>query len=145
MNNIVDFCNRYRDNDYLDSDTYEELNNLIDIEFPNAPFSISLEMNEIKKLDHPFTSLDKIIILDGRISNSNYYYADVYENILNELNDELVVKSIDNNPITLRQVLNAMINDTHYNKAVICRDDHRFLEGFESTENPSIFISFFGS
>lgn len=143
MNTLIDFCNRYND-DELDNDVYERFNKLIDIEFPNSPFNICLTFNELQKLDKPFTSFDKIIIMDGRITDSNPYYSGVYESELIKLHHELVIESIDNKPITLRQVLISMISDTHYNMPVICKDYHRFLEAFEPTDEPHVFSTFFG-
>jgi hypothetical protein len=145
MNKLVDFCNRYNDDDEIESDVYEELNNLIDIEFPNSPFNICLSFNRLKKLDQPFTSLHKIIIMDGRITDSNSYYSGVYETELIKLYHETIIVSIDNKPITLRQVLTSMITNEHYNMSVICRDYHRFLEDFEATDEPHVFSAFFGS
>jgi hypothetical protein len=144
MNTLIDFCNRYNDDDEIDSDVYEELNNLINIEFPNSPFNICLTFNRLKKLEEPFTSLHKIIIIDGRISDLNPYYSGVYESELIKLHHELVIESIDNKPITLRQVLTAMITSKHYNMSVILRDSHRFLEAFQPTDEPHVFRAFFG-
>ena len=144
MNTLIDFCNRYND-DELDNDVYERFNKLIDIEFPNSPFNICLTFNELQKLDQPFTSFDQIIIMDGRITDSNPYYSGVYESELIKLHHELVIESIDNKPITLRQVLTSMISDTHYNMPVICKDNHRFLEAFEPTNDLHVFNTFFGS
>jgi hypothetical protein len=145
MNTLIDFCNRYNDDDELDNDVYQKFNDLINIEFPNSPFNICLSFNQLQKLDEPFTSFDRIIIIDGRISDSNPYYSGVYETELSKLYHELVIESIDNKPITLRQVLTSMSTDKHYNMSVIRRDYHRFLEDFGPTDEPHVFSTFFGS
>jgi hypothetical protein len=144
MNTLIDFCNRYND-DNLDNDVCLKFNNLINIEFPNSPFNICLTFKTLQKLDEPFTSLHTIIIMDGRISDSNSYYSGVYESELIKLHHELVIESIDNKPITLRQVLTSMITNKHYNMSVIRRDYHRFLKAFRLTDDPHVFSAFFGS
>jgi hypothetical protein len=145
MTKLVDFCNRYNDDHEIDSDVYEELNNLINIEFQNSPFNICLSFNKLKNLDKPFTPLHTIIIIDGRITDSNPYYSGVYESELIKLHHELVIESIDNKPITLRQVLTCMITNDHYNMSNICRDHHRFLEGFRPTGEPHVFKAYFAA
>ncbi len=144
MNTLIDFFNRYSDDDELDNDVCLKFNNLINIEFPNSPFNICLTFNRLQKLDQPFTSLHTIIIMDGRISDSNPYYSGVYETELRKLYHELVIESIDNKPITLRQVLTSMITNKYYNMSVIRRDYHRFLEDFQPTDEPHVFRAFFG-
>jgi hypothetical protein len=141
MSKLVDYCNKYGEDVYIDV-----LDHLLEAEFPNTPFVISFPADVLKKLDEPFTNLDTIYIIDDRISEFNYYYSGVCPSVLNSLSSELVVQSIDNKPITLRQILNRMIVDNHYNNVVVCRDDHRFLESLHTnggTDN--VFYTFFGS
>jgi hypothetical protein len=152
MTALVEFCNKhpYLDNmEHLDEETrdqiYDEYYRLIELEFPKSPFSISLGFEELKKLDEPFTDLNKIYIMDGRISNSNYYYSDTPPGIIKSLGTKLIVRSQNGNPITLREVLNTMINHRHYRIKSVREDSHMFLEMFEKTSNPSIFDTFFGS
>ena len=77
MSALVDFCNKHAyldDMDDLDEEEreqiYDEYYRLIDLEFPKSPFSISLGFEELKKLDQVFTDLNKIYIMDGRISDT---------------------------------------------------------------------------
>jgi hypothetical protein len=143
MSKLVEYCNRCGEDVHIDV-----LDHLIEAEFPNTPFVISFPVDVLKKLDEPFTDLDKIYIIDNRISEFNYYYSGVCPSVLNNLSSELVIQSIDNKKITLRQILNRMIADDHYNKAVVCGDDHRFLESIDIVDRfdrNDIFYTFFGS
>ena len=56
---------------------HERYMELIENEFPNAPFTISLSNDEIIALDDPFTEEHSIIIKDARASLSNYYWENV--------------------------------------------------------------------
>jgi hypothetical protein len=141
MSKLVEYCNKCGD----DADI---LDHLIEAEFPNTPFVISFPVDVLKKLDEPFTDLDKIYIIDNRISEFNYYYSGECPSVLNNLFSELVIQSIDNKKITLRQILNRMIADDHYNNTVVCGDDHRFLESIDIVDRfdrGDIFYTFFGS
>lgn len=141
MSKLVEYCNKYGDDADIDV-----LDHLIEAEFPNTPFVISFPVDVLKKLDESFTNLDKIYIIDDRISQFNYYYSGVCPSVLNNLSSRLVIQSIDNKPITLRQILNRMILDEHYNNVVVCRDDHRFLEFLDTRdETYDVFYTFFGS
>jgi hypothetical protein len=152
MCSLVNFCNKHHyldDIDDLDEETrdtiYDEYYRLIDLEFPKSPFSISLGFNELKKLDEQFTELNKIYIIDGRINHSNYYYSNTPLAIIKSLATKVIVRQQNGNPITLRQVLNTMINHRHYRNKSVREDSHSFLEGFDKTNDPSIFETFFGS
>jgi hypothetical protein len=140
MTTLVQYCKNHEDNSDIDI-----VNNLLDIEFPNSPFIISLGNKNLERLDKPFTDLESINIIDSRISMFNPYYAGVYPNELVDLSDNLVVKSIDNTPITLRQILNSMINDKHYNDPVVTRDHHRFLKSFYIDQSPDTVFMVFSS
>ena len=145
MSKLLEYCNKCGDDVDLDMDI---LDHLIEAEFPNTPFVISFPVDVLKKLDEPFTNLDRICIVDDRISEFNYYYSGVCPSILNSLSSDLIVKSVDNKPITLRQILNRMITDKHYNNKVVCGDDHRFLESIDIADRfdrSDIFYTFFGS
>jgi hypothetical protein len=141
MSKLVDYCNKYGEDVYIDV-----LDHLLEAEFPNSPFVISFSVDDLKKLDEPFTNLDRICIVDDRISQYNYYYSDVCPSVLNTLSSNLIIKSVDNKPITLRQIINEMILDEHYNSDVVRGDDHCFLESLDVREDSDdIFYTFFGS
>jgi hypothetical protein len=142
MTNVVEYCNKYADN--IDIDMLH-LDYLLNIEFPNSPFIISLGIETLKKIDQPFTNLELINIVDSRISMFNQYYMDVYPSDLYNLSNNLVVKSVDNKPITTRQILNAMIIDNHYNNQTVCKDYHRFLKSFYIEDRPDTFCAVFCS
>ena len=140
MTTIIEYCNKYGEDIHIDI-----LNNLLLIEFLNSPFSISLGIENLQRLDKPFTNLELIYIVDSRISSLNPYYLDVYPSDLYKIDNNLVIKSIDNRPITLRQILTSMINDKHYNNPVVRRDNHRFLKSFYIDKNPNTFFAVFSA
>ena len=127
----------------FDEIKYEKLCKDLDNIFSNAPFSISC-IDDIKQLDETFTEKKDIIIKDGRINKSNYYYSNLNKNELAQYTDYLVIKQKNDVPITLRQILTEMSNSTHYNNSIIMKDDHRFLEGFDKMTDIE-YISCFGS
>ena len=52
----------------------------------------------------------------------------------------------ENEYITVRQIINAMIDDAHYHDEFVKHDPHCFLESFDKSNNLSIqFSCFFGS
>jgi len=143
MSALVEYCIKHSD-----VDDYDELFKLIENEFTGSPFSISLDTDELKKLDEPFTDLDKIYIVDSRInSDTNYYYSSTPVATMKILqsNNKVIVKKIDGKPITLRQILTTMIKHRHYNKKIVRADFHTFLEGFDPTNDPNVFETSFGS
>lgn len=52
----------------------------------------------------------------------------------------MVIQS-KNNKITLRRILNRMINNKHYSNEVVIHDDHHFLEGFDKI-NDNMYMPF---
>lgn len=117
------------DSDSDDSKDYEMLFNALYHEFPHCPFSISC-IRDINELDAPFTTERTIFIFDGRASPDNYYYDGIPDSFLNLCRHFLKVESLNNNPITLRQVIQTMTDDEHYNNDIVRGDPHIFLEGF---------------
>jgi len=99
----------------------------LETQFIDTPFDIAC-IKHLDELDIPFTNLDSIIICDDRICPYNYYYKELPDEIRNQYLDFLPVSKINNEPITLRQILNKMIKSKHYNDEVVTADDHRFLE-----------------
>lgn len=113
----------------------EELSKEIEKEFPNSPFVISIDDEELVKLDEPFTDEKTIYIMDSRFDDMDYYQYDVAK---------MKVERIDNKPITLRQILETMIKDKHYHYDMVICDCHTFLEGFRETSN-TVYEAIFGS
>ena len=108
-------------------------------QFPNAPFIISLsdikKSEDLYKLDEPFSSEDCIYLYDGRKNKTDYYYSEssncekCSQEKLNKFDNCTPILSNDNY-ITLRQIINEMIEDYHYNDEEVKSDVHRFLVGF---------------
>lgn len=115
---------------------FEEIYN----QFPNAPFIISLsdikKLEDLYKLDEPFSSEDCIFLYDGRINKRDYYYSECSncekcsQEKLNKFDNCTPILSNDNY-ITIRQIINEMIEDYHYNDEDVKSDVHRFLVGFD--------------
>ena len=128
--------------DSFDEEDYEKLTEELNLQFPDAPFTVDFffkNVNDLCELDEPFTSEPFIFICDGRIHKYNYYYSNCTEEEINELYDYLLIKSESiEKPITLRQILNEMIKSPHYNDECIRGDDHHFLVGLEKRNENSI-------
>ena len=123
---------------------YERYRELIEKEFPNAPFSISLSDEELLTLDDSFTDEHTIIIKDERASCINYYWENSSQSELNEYISHIVVEKKEDNPITLRQILNVMINSSEYQKMKELEESHMNLECFKKTTKIQ-YVPFFGS
>ena len=126
----------------FDEIKYIKLLEELDAIFPNCPFSISC-INDIKQLDETFTEKKDIIIKDDRANEFNYYYSNLNKNELAQYTNYLVIKQKNHVPITLRQILNTIINVQEY-KDMVKYTDHNFLEGFSKTTDIQ-YNTFFGS
>jgi hypothetical protein len=122
---------------------YEQLQAELYKQFPNSPFDIDCIKN-LKELDEPFTQHAGIIIKDDRASPNNYYYDGLQEEERKQYINYMGI-SKTNTPIALRQVLNAMISNPHYNNDIVKNDFHCILEGFDISSNGIVFTPFFAS
>ena len=133
----------YSFSDFPPDPIYDRYLELIQQEFPQAPFSISLEPDVLLLLDQPVSNRKKIKIIDTNIHSSNYYYNNVSDEILDKMKKSIYVHKLDNQPITLRHILNTLIRHKHF-KGFKGKDDHSFLEGINESE-PGIYSLQFGS
>jgi len=119
----------------------------IDQEFPRTPFDISC-INDIHELDDEFCSDNAVIIVDDR---AKYWYCFGRKDFEDDRDvskyiNYTVVRRVDDEPITLRQVIQAMIDDKHYWDTEVQKDNHRFLEGFDRRSHNGIeWVAFWGS
>lgn len=131
--NVVEETTEEEEKQY--DELFERLNSILeDEELGNLPFSVDLFDigDDIRKeLNEPFTDKEVIIIKDRRTQ----FWDE------NELPHYLTIKKKNNNPITLKQILLEMGNDTHYQTI---NTDHVFLEGFD-TKNGYQYTTSFGS
>ena len=100
------------------------------VEFPDCPFNH--DFNNSDKLDTKFTDEVFILIYDDRLTyiDSNFYKMTELEK--NTSRHYTFVQAKNNKPITLRQILNRMIKDTHYSSRKIQKlFSHYYLEKFE--------------
>jgi hypothetical protein len=135
---------------------YLQLQTKIFEQFPNKPFEIDC-ITDIRQLDEAFTRQAGIIIKDDRANEHNYYYDNLSargnprgcmfsEHDRNEYINYLGISEINEGaPITLRQVLTAMIHSPHYNNDIVKHDPHSILEGFDMSSNGVVYTPFFGS
>jgi len=124
---------------------YLQLQTKIFEQFPNKPFEIDC-ITDIRQLDEAFTRQAGIIIKDDRANEHNYYYDNLSARGRNEYINYLGISEIEEGtPITLRQVLTAMIHSPHYNNDIVKHDPHSILEGFDTSSNGVVFTPFFGS
>ena len=130
----------------VDEERYEQLYETLDRAFPKTPFSISC-VDDVFELDEDFTDEQVVIIVDDR-AKYWHFWGDMFSDIRNisEYINYTVVRKVDDKPITLRQMIQAMIDDKHYWNEVVMRDSHQFLEGFDRRERSNIeFVCSFGS
>ena len=120
------------DPDYADS-----LEDDIHNSFPNAPFVIAC-IDNMAELEDNFSGEKVVIIYDGRAHRSNYHYDDIPDDELSSYNNYTRVSSTNGKYITLRDVLNALYNDSHYRREKVADDPHQFLEGFEKSKQSNI-------
>ena len=97
------------------SKDWDKLFEEIDQEFPRTPFDISCIKN-IHELDDEFSSENAVIIVDDR---AKYWYCFGIKGFednrdVSEYINYTVVRKIGDEPITMRQVLQAMIDDKHF-------------------------------
>ena len=126
----------------ISDDFYYKMNQLIEEEFPNSPFSVALDSEDLLKLDDAFTSEKSIFIKDDRASCPVFGFPN-NDTRKNGLTSHTLVKQVDDKPITLRQILNTIINVQEY-KDMVKYTDHNFLEGFSKTTDIQ-YNTFFGS
>ena len=127
----------------FDKEDYSKLNEELERQFPDAPFSISLsdinKYEDLYKLDEPFTEEEFIFICDDRINQYNHYYSEWPKEELNKLQNYMLIKrETIEKPITLRQILNEMIKSEHYTDEDISGDFHIFLVDFYKKNEKSI-------
>ena len=132
----------------IQQDDWDEMWNQQHLDFPNLPLDISLDYKNVDEytaaMDEPFTDEKTIIVKDDRASEYSYYWSNTPKNELAQYINYTVVNMVDDKPITLRQIFNEISKDPHYSRDVICRQDHRFIEGIQW--DTDIQISFgFGS
>ena len=109
-------------------DTYFQL---IEDEFPNFPFSISLCDKVLLELDLPFTDETSIIIKDGRASCEFFGFTEG-DSRKNGLCSYTLITQKNGKPITLRQILIAMSNTPEYTQ-ISPYTEHNFLAGLSNT------------
>ena len=120
---------------------YDRLYDELDTIFPRCPFVISC-VDTIDELDKVFINEKVIFIYDNR-PLYNYYYDGV-ENPQQYHNYTLIIATGEY--ITLRDIIDGMINDSHYHRNMVKHDPHRFLEGFDKSSKSNIqYTASFGS
>ena len=127
----------------FDEEAFEQLNEAIRNEFPTCPFDISC-IESLEELDKKFTDEKTIFIYDDRADG--WYFEELEQEERNKLYNYTKVDASNKQYITIRDILNAMINDPHYHDQLVTSDDHLFLEFFEKSERSDIQYScFWGS
>ena len=112
------------------TDSYDELQIELHNQFPKCPFHIDC-IRDISELDTVFSIERVILIYDDRLNQKYHNFYEMTVSEKNKLRHYTVVKSMGNKPITLRQVLNTMIKDSHYSSRRIEKHvQHYFLENF---------------
>ena len=129
------------DDEEFDEKHYQDLRNKLDEQFPNPPFVIDC-VDNIEQLDEVFTTKYTILVKDDR----SLYWLHEAPVVRHENVNYTVVKRVNGQPITIRNILEAMINDKHYSSELIQQDSHVFLEKFDGSSKSYIeFTACFGS
>ena len=100
-------------------------------EFPDCPFNLDC-FNDVNMLDYKFTDEVFMLVYDDRLNyvNSNFENMSEIEKI--NLRHYTLIQAKNNNPITLRQIINAMIKQRYYSSQKIQKlFGHYYLEKFE--------------
>ena len=92
----------------------------------------------MQELDKKFTDERVIIIKDDRAKCWSWWFEDLTEEQSMKHVNYTVVKAPYSGHITLRTVIQAMLNDEHYSDFCTLRDSHRFLEGFDKSTTSNI-------
>ena len=125
----------------MDDQLYEKLIIL----FPTCPFIISV-VDDINEINEIFSDETVLFIYDDRANKYNYYYEGYTDTELDKMKNYTMVKSSNGKFITLRDIIEAMINDDHYHDKIISGDPHCFLEGFSKSKKSDIqYTAIFGS
>lgn len=114
---------------------YDEYFDVINNEFPECPFNVSLDYASLLRLDEPFDKNDPdvIVIRDMRVIRDTFGFYQTVKHDPDVSDCEMeVYKHRDDSPITLRQVIGEMSMSDHYDNGYVIQDDHRFLEGFDT-------------
>lgn len=118
METDKEFVNTECDND-------DKLVEELEKQFPGSPFRICLPeiktINDLYKLDEPFTTEQIIYLYDDRINTIEPFNRECVKCSSEELNqfNNCIPIILDNgtNAITLRQIINDMIQNAYYNDA----------------------------
>ncbi len=117
MSPLVEFLKTNNEPSYDNpefNDWFKQYCNLRREEIPNCPFTIELDVDELIKLDAPFTDEPEIFIRDDRSRKCGWKDDYVPDYVSNLHDTNISVKQIDNKPITLRQILEKMAKTPEY-------------------------------
>jgi len=102
-----------------DESTHEQLEKALALQFPKCPFHIAC-VDDLDELEYTFCDELVILIFDDRLNERyKHQFNEMSTSLKNRLRNYTVVKSMNNKPITVRQVLNAMIRDKHYHSRIV--------------------------
>lgn len=119
-----------------------EISNFLESEFNNCPFTISLSI--LDNLDKPFSDKSTIFIKDIREECYNNYHLEITSS-----NKDLysvyvkVTRPLEaDKKITLRHIINTMINSDYYGDEIVINHSHHNLIDF-SQISESVYIANF--
>ena len=100
-------------------------------EFPTCPFNLDC-FDNITMLDYKFTDENFILIYDDRLNTLQPNFSKMTELQKYPLRHYIMVTSEDDEPITLRKIIEKMISADHYSSNKIQEHfGHYYLERFE--------------
>ena len=100
-------------------------------EFPNCPFNLDC-FNDVTLLDYKFTDEKFILIYDDRLNTLQPNFSQMTELEKYPWRHYTMVECVNDDPITLRQIIEKMISKDHYSSDKVQEHfGHYYLEKFE--------------
>ena len=128
MSTVIEYVNEIGlDSNKWTDDQFNKLHDLLEKEFPNSPFVISLPLAKLARLDDCVMNTKEIYVRDNRY----WDHCRKDSEICGE--HEIKIKQLKGQPITFRQILEKMTKNKEYQRR---KDfDHRYLEDLEPADD----------
>ena len=95
------------------------------------------------RIDQPLTTLKSILVKDDRAKTS-FYWGNLTDEEKAEFTNYTPIHSTDEQPITMKHIINTLQKDKHYHNKVVSHQHHNFLEGYEWV-SPVVLVFHYGS
>ena len=135
--------NKNFDQEAFDKDS-DELRALIKQDFGsdclNEPNCLYENVEDYKnRIDDPLTTLKSILVKDNRVNcKYSHYWRNTSPKEKAQFTNYTPVHSTDDQPITMKHIINTLQKDPHYHKEDVWQQHHNFIEGYKWT-SPCVF------